>query len=301
MLTRLILVFGCTLLISYTNAQQTILLYPSGIPNSKANTVKEIVTENNRGWLDYEKVVTPDIAVYSPAKPNGTAVIVVPGGGYKHLAYTKEGTAVAKALNQYGITALVLKYRHPLDSTMTDKSIGPVQDLQQVIVYARMNAEKLKINPQKIGVLGFSAGGHLASTALTHFENNYLPWPAEVSVRPDFGGLIYPVINLSNEYMHAGSRNSLLGENPSDSAIQAFSNDLRVTTHTPPVFLVHAIDDNVVKIENSIRFQRALKKYDVPNDIFIYKTGGHGFGLQNNTDPALWFPAFIQFIQSQGF
>jgi acetyl esterase/lipase len=282
-------------------AQTTISLYPKEIPNNKKHQVKEIETINNQGWVSYEKVSVPNLVLHKPTQPNGTVMIIAPGGGYKHLAYTKEGTLVAKALNEYGITCLVLKYRHPLDSTMFNKNIGPIQDLQQAILYVRTHAKELGINPAKVGVMGFSAGGHLASTAVTHFETNYLPEQTTVSLRPDFGALIYPVINLSNEYQHAGSRTFLLGETPSDSLIKAFSNDLRITPNTPPTFLMHAIDDKTVKVENSIRFQRALREQKIPNDIFIYKTGGHGFALNNTTDNTPWLPKLIEFMKQQGF
>lgn len=282
------------------NAQDTIPLYKQQIPNSKTHQVEEIVKINAQGWYDFERISAPNLVIHKAKNPNGTVMIVVPGGGYKHLAYTKEGTLVAQALNEYGITCVVLKYRHPLEETMVNKNIGPIQDLQQAILYVRSNAKELRINPDKLGVIGFSAGGHLASTALTHYDKNYLGVDTKLSLRPNFGALIYPVINLSNEYMHAGSRNFLLGQNPSDSLIKAFSNDLNVTANTPPTFLMHAIDDKTVKVENSIRFQRALREAKVPNDIFIYKTGGHGFSLNNATDSTAWLPSLIGFIKAQG-
>ena len=282
-------------------AQDTIQLYQKEIPNSKKHQVQEIVKINEQGWYDFEKISKPNLVLHKAAQPNGTVMIIVPGGGYKHLAYTKEGTLVAKALNEYGITCLVLKYRHPLEETMIQKNIGPIQDLQQAILYVRENAKALGVNPNKLGVMGFSAGGHLASTALTHFETNYLSNRTTHSLRPNFGALIYPVINLSDAYKHAGSRNFLLGENPADSLIQKFSTDLQVNGQTPPTFLMHAIDDKTVKVENSIRFQRALREAKVPNDIFIYKSGGHGFSLNNPTENEPWLPQFIAFIKQQGF
>lgn len=279
-------------------AQDTIPLYPKKIPNSKIHSVKEIVKVNDKGWVDYEKISIPNLVLHKPANPNGTVMIVVPGGGYKHLAYTKEGELVAKALNEYGITALVLKYRHPLDSTMVDKSIGPIQDLQQAILYVRSNAKKLKINPSKLGVIGFSAGGHLASTSLTHYRTNYLNKKTKYSLRPDFGALIYPVISMEKEITHAGSRNFLLGENPSDSLVKAFSNDLRVDSNTPNIFIMHAEDDKTVKIENSLRFINAMDKYGIYVDFFRYKLGGHGFSLENSMESEKWFPRFILFLRT---
>ncbi len=270
---------------------QTIIelpLYPKEVPNALNSNLTEqtIIVKGTRRILN---VIKPTLTLYKPVKANGTAVIICPGGGYARLSIDNEGVAVAEALNKIGVTAFVLKYRLPNDTIMNDKTIGPLQDLQQALRIVKQQAAKFSIYENRIGVMGFSAGGHLAASALTHFNfkaDNALT--DTTSVRPAFGVLIYPVISFKKEIRHSGSRYHLLGNNPTKKEEQFFSNELNVTQNTPPVFLVHAGDDATVPVENSIRFYQACHKNKVPAEMHIYAHGGHGFGLYNTTTNDKW-------------
>jgi acetyl esterase/lipase len=241
---------------------------------------KEKADTGKDGVIRISKVSVPEIQIFKAADSNkkNTAVIICPGGGYSILAYNLEGTDVAKILNSWGVAAVVLKYRLPEDAIMKDKSIGPLQDAQRAIQYVREHADELNIDPQKVGIMGFSAGGHLASTASTHFETSYIDNPKNISLRPDFSILGYPVISFTDSLAHMGSRENLIGKNPSKQVIQDFSNELQVTKNTPKTFLVLAADDNVVKPENSIHYYEALIKDHIPAEMHIFQNGGHGFG-----------------------
>ena len=234
---------------------KTELLWPNGAPGAQ-------------GTADEDK---PTLTYYAPKRAkNGTAVVVCPGGGYRGLAMDHEGDQVAMWLNSLGITAFVLKYRlgpkyhHPAE----------MNDVQKAIRTVRARAAEYGVVADKIGVLGFSAGGHLASTAATHFATE-----DGVSSRPDFAVLVYPVISFTTEYVHKGSRLNLLGENPSEADMRLMSNELQVTKDTPPTFLVHTSEDKGVPSENSILYYLALRKAGVPAEMHIYEKGPHGFGL----------------------
>lgn len=244
-------------------------------------------------------VTTPTLTIYKPDNPNGTSVVIFPGGGYEHLSMYKEGGKVAKWLNSLGITAFVLKYRLPNDKIMIDKSIGPLQDAQEAIRIIRRNANEWKIN--KIGVIGFSAGGHLAATLSTRFNEKIYPTNDTISARPDFSLLIYPVISMKNEIVHKKSKTNLLGNNPSKKNIEKFSAELSVTDNTPPTFLVHATDDKSVLVENSISYYLSLKKNNVPVEMHIYEKGGHGFGLGVKDTSEFWTVACINWLKSLNY
>ncbi|WP_337966172.1 alpha/beta hydrolase [uncultured Flavobacterium sp.] len=254
------------------------------------------------GIQSVSMVTIPTITVFRPqqTKSNGTSVIILPGGGYQHLAINKEGFKVAEWFNSLGITAFVLKYRLPSDLIMKNKNIGPLQDAQQAVRYVRENAEKWNIDPKKIGVLGFSAGGHLASTLATHYDDKVYENASKVSARPDFSLLIYPVISMQNDITHKGSQTSLLGEHPSQELIDSFSNEKRVTPQTPPTFLIHATDDTVVLPENSINYYLALKKNGVSAEMHIYEKGGHGFGLGVEDTSKHWTKDCEEWLKAQG-
>lgn len=235
-------------------------------------------------------VTVPTLSVFLPKenKPNQTAVLIFPGGGYQHLAIDKEGTKVAQWLNSLGIAAFVVKYRLPNDKIMKNKNVGPLQDAQEAMRYVRQNAAKYNIDANKIGIIGFSAGGHLASTLATHYDDKVYESTSKISARPDFSLLIYPVISMQNDITHKGSQISLLGDNASQALIDSFSNEKKVTSQTPPTFLIHATDDKTVLPENSINYYLALKKNNVPAELHIYEKGGHGFGLGVKDTSKFW-------------
>ncbi len=287
---------------SMSIAQTTFDLYPGKIPNSKPSPNEE-KTEVHDGITIVSKITHPTLTVFLPAKErvNGTAVIVVPGGGYWINASGHEGIDVAKKLNESGIAAIVLKYRIPNDATMENKEIGPLQDAQQAIKVVRQRASEWNIKPDRIGILGFSAGGHLASTAGTHYSKALINNEGKTSLRPDFMILIYPVISFQENITHMGSRDQLIGKNPSKDKIDLYSNELQVTKDTPPTFLVHATDDDVVNVKNSLCFYERLLQNSVPAEMHIYQKGGHGFGMKNPTTNDLWIERLQNWMQSNGF
>ncbi|WP_343564840.1 alpha/beta hydrolase [Sphingobacterium sp.] len=276
-----ILMILCAI-ISLAKAQEAINLYQDSIPN--ATDKAQASLEKNR----------PQLFIYTPDQniAKNIAVLVIPGGGYAHIAMDHEGHAVAKELVSNGYAAYVLQYRLPSPNIMRDKSIGPLQDAQRAIQLIRESNPKFK----KVGVIGFSAGGHLASTLMTKFKNAYISNPAHISLRPDFAGLIYPVISMQNDVTHKGSKMNLLGENPSEGLVQLFSSDLQVSPEVCPAFFVHAKDDTAVPIENSYRMMAALDKVHVPNKLYVFDQGGHGFGLINKTSEKKWFDAFLSWL-----
>ena len=264
------------------NAQEkTILLWEGKIPEEIIVNYEETEIYKDNELQSVSKVTVPTITIYTPSeiKANGTAVIIFPGGGYSHLSMNKEGKKVAKWLNSLGITAYLLKYRMPDDRTMKDKTIGPLQDAQEAVRMVRRNAKKWNLDSTKIGVIGFSAGGHLAATLSTHFTEITYDSIENTSSRPDFTILIYPVISMQNEIANKGSKEKLLGLNPSSELIKKFSCDLNVNADTPKTFIVHATDDQSVPVENSINYYLALKNNKIQCELHLYEKGGHGFGL----------------------
>ncbi|MDR0698984.1 MAG: alpha/beta hydrolase [Tannerella sp.] len=251
-----------------TDAQEVIKLWEGAPPTSNEITDAEVVKE---GRTSIGKVSIPTLEIYLPEKEKATgmAVVICPGGGYSGLAYDHEGLMVAKWLNGEGIAAFILKYRMP----NKHKEV-PLDDAQQAIRYVREHAEEYGINASKIGICGFSAGGHLASTASTHFAT------IGTSTRPDFSILFYPVVTMT-KLTHGGSRSNLLGENPSEADIFTFSNEKQVNVNTPPAILLLSDDDNVVLPENSVWYYEALKRNKVPATMYIFPSGGHGWGFRD--------------------
>ncbi|MFV8345869.1 alpha/beta hydrolase [Flavobacterium sp. ZB4P13] len=286
-----------------TTAQQTIFLYKNGIPNSKPAEIKENQELGKDGILRISNVISPTLTVFKPAaaKANGTAVIICPGGGYGIVAFGHEGTDVAKVFNEWGVTVFVLKYRLPNDMIMDDKSIGSLQDAQRAIQMVREHAQEWNVNPKKIGIMGFSAGGHLVSTAGTHFNKAFIENPENTNLRPDFLMLIYPVISFTDSIGHIGSRNALLDNNPSMEKILDYSNELQVTKETPTSFLVHCSDDDAVKVQNSLSFYEALQKNKVLSELHIYAKGGHGFGMNNPTTKDKWMDRLKNWMDGNGW
>lgn len=283
-------------------AQQTVPLYKDAIPNSKPSPNEETTTMEGKITI-VSKITVPTLSIYLAPKDkaNGTAIIIFPGGGYWINAYGHEGTDIAKKFNEMGITAFVVKYRIPNEATMINKEIGPLQDAQQAIKTVRQRAKEFNIDEQRIGIMGFSAGGHLASTAGTHFTAAVIDNKENINLRPDFLILIYPVISFKDGIGHLGSRDQLIGKQPTTDKINYYSNETQVTAQTPPSFLVHASDDNVVPSSNSILFYEALMKYKIPAELHVYEKGGHGFGLHNNTTSDDWMERCKNWLVSNGW
>lgn len=254
---------------AYEGGPNAMLLWPAGAP----------------GAVGSEASDRPSITRLDPpkGKSNGAAMVICPGGGYAFLA-SHEAEPVGEWLNTLGVTAFVLKYR----IAPRYKHPAPLHDAQRAIRTIRYNAKAWGIDPNRIGILGFSAGGHLTSTAVTHFDpgNPSAEDPIDrVSSRPDLGVLIYPVISFVGPAAHAGSRRNLLGENPPAELVEKLSSEKQVTARTPPCFLMHTADD-AVSVENALLFAEALRKNRVPFELHVYEHGVHGYGLAQN-DPIL--------------
>lgn len=259
---------------------ETILLYPNGVPGLIGKQIPED-SKTADGITRVKDITQPAIYWYQPKeKTSDAAVIICPGGGYSILAIDHEGFDIATWFNERGVTAFVLKYRLPQENLFENREIRPLQDAQQAIRIVRGSAEKFGVSQNKIGIMGFSAGGHLASTASTHFQKQVGEiTDTAVSVRPDFSLLIYPVISFSDSITHTGSRSNLIGQNPSQEKIKFYSNEQQVTKETPPAFLISATDDGV-PTENSILYYSACKKNGVNVEMHIYEKGGHGYALK---------------------
>ena len=284
--------------------QRVYALYPDKIPNAK-----EVIDEEEKKYNDVVdslafKVSVPTITVFQPRKQADdaaakSAVIIFPGGGYGTLLTKREGSDIARDLNKLGIVGIVVKYRLPSDRTMYDKGIGPLQDAQQALKQVRERAMEWGIDPAKIGVIGFSAGGHLAATVGTHFEKSYISNENNTNLRPDFMLLINPVISFTDLFGHTGSRTNLIGENPTQAQIDLFSNELHISSKTPPTFLIHADTDVVVKVENSMAFYSGLRKEGVSGELHIYSAGEHGFLTAPSYDE--WFGQCVNWMKAMRF
>ncbi|OJU09608.1 MAG: alpha/beta hydrolase [Clostridiales bacterium 43-6] len=282
---------------------KSIIIWPDKVPNSIYNKDYKVVVDSDANWTYTRNIANPNMDMYpAPANiSNGTAVVICPGGGYWGLAFKHEGAQVAKWFNSFGVTAFVLKYRLPDDAIMVDKKIGPLQDAQEAIRIVRRKAKEWNINPDKVGIMGFSAGGHLAATLSTHFDDKVYEQKDNTSARPDFSILIYPVISMDESITHMGSRESLLGKNPSSETVKYFSNELQVNEKTPPAFLVCSFDDDAVPILNSINYFLALKKYNVNSELHIYEKGGHGYGLgKSGGTESAWPEACKYWLKAKG-
>lgn len=262
-----------------------------------ANEEKE---EQFEGITIVSKVTEPAFQYFRVKEDNikRPCVIIYPGGGYTILASGHEGIDVAKFFNSIGVNAMVVKYRIPNDKAQNDKSIAPLQDAQQAILLAKTNANAWGIDDKKIGILGFSAGGHLAASLSSHYADVKIDNPSKVSLRPDFQILIYPVITMK-DFGHAGSKENLIGKDPTPEQIQYYSNELNVNEQTPPAFIVHAINDDAVPVQNAHVYDSALKANKVSSTLYLYEKGGHGFGMKNPTASEQWTTPLTAWLQKR--
>jgi acetyl esterase/lipase len=279
LLTFLILLFGTSLAFSQNH---TLNLWPGLPPLQKESDQQE--KSVREGIVRISNVQTPSIEVYLPTQQiaTGEAVLIFPGGGYGILAYDWEGTDFAKWLNSQGIAGIVVKYRLPLSTSLTDPKEVPLLDAQRAIRLVRQHAETWHINPNQVGIMGFSAGGHLAATLSTSYTHQIARETDAIdllSARPDFSILVYPVISFRDAATHGGSRKNLIGDPANPELVNRFSNELQVNANTPPTFLVHAQDDKAVPLENSLLYYQALHANGVKASLHIYPTGGHGFAF----------------------
>jgi len=284
-------------------AQKEMPLYDGVIPNSRPDTVSEKIGSWGIDNYYLMNVSKPTLTAFLPKadEATGTAVIICPGGGYSVVAIENEGYQIARAFQNIGVAAFVLKYRLPSDQTMDDKSIGPLQDAQRAIQVVKNNAKKWNIDTAKVGVAGFSAGGHLAASLGTHFRHNYIANQEGINFKPAFMILGYPVISFTKTLAHNGSRDNLIGKNPSEKMIREYSNEMQVTHETPPAFIFQAEDDHTVTVDNSIAFFQALHQNGVNAELIIYPKGGHGFGLNNPTITSKWMDECQKWLLSNGW
>lgn len=296
-------------------ASQTVLaagptsfsLWPDGeAPGAKASSVRYELSERSKDPSLPDRAVTgiraPDITVYAPEKPNGTALLVIPGGSYKRVVLDKEGSDLAPLFNARGYTLFVMTYRMPGDGH-AEGADAPLVDAQRALRTLRARAGEWNIDRNKIGVMGFSAGGHLAASLETRYqENAYHPVDAidQQSARPDFVVLGYPVISMDQTIAHPGSRKELTGATPTPAQLNRYSPELHVTADTPPTFLMHAVDDPSVPVDNSLVMFNALRAKQVATELHLFAEGKHGFGIRNaqGMPAALWPQMAMNWIAS---
>ncbi|RBQ11882.1 alpha/beta hydrolase [Pedobacter miscanthi] len=296
----LIFLLCCSVIVK---AQQEFNLYSGKIPNSKGCEVKEIWTEEKGKRGTVKKVTVPTLKVFMPQNTgiNRPAVIICPGGGYGNLSIFDGGYETAAELSKAGIVAFVLKYR--LSDSLCNKNNGLIalQDAQQAISLVRKNAAKYGVNPNKIGYVGFSAGGHLAAMASTHYNDKQVD--SDISLRPDFTILAYPIISFRDSLTAPGSKTriNLLGKNITQEQIRWYSPELNVNNQTPPAFLIHASDDQTALVENSLSYYEALHKRNIPATIKIYQKGGHGFANYNKAEDDHWLPQAVKWLKMNNF
>lgn len=280
-------------------AKEVVALYPAAqLPPDAASQVEQC---NDHGCIS--NVHVPTLSVYLPATgASGCGVVVCPGGGYGALACGHEGCDIARWFNDNGIAAFILKYRLPAAG---HRHPAPLQDVQQAFRIVRANAAKWGVDPHRVGVMGFSAGGHLAGSAMTHLQPAG-PAPAGQpggqSIRPDFGILIYPVVTMTEPFGHAGTRDNLLGQNPPAAGAFGLSNELQVTPDTPPAFFAHSMDDGGVPVENTLVFAKAMRRAGVKAEVHLFPEGGHGYGMgAPGTLQSRWPAMCIQWLKQSGF
>jgi acetyl esterase/lipase len=268
-----------------------------GAPRPAAGT-----EEVTAGWR-FREVEVPQYFMFHPEKPNGQCVVIVPGGGYGALAGDHEGRQFGEWFAKKGITAMVVKYRITGSDAKGYHFPVPQMDARRAIRTARAKAQEWKIDPERVGIMGFSAGGHLASTCVTMFDD-VIPQETtdeidKLSCRPSFGVLVYPVISMSKPHVHGGSKRRLLGENPSDELSARLDSALRVTANTPPILIVHSADDKVVPLRNALDFIDACVAHNVSVTAHIYPTGGHGYGFTGKGDATGWTDRLAEWLEKR--
>jgi acetyl esterase/lipase len=311
---RTILAGGTALLAAAaTSAQiapsdEVVPLWPGAIPGRRGTPIVRRIADQSHDPATPDRWVSgidrPLLVVRRPARPNGAAVLVMPGGGYGFLSYDNEGTRQAAWLTARGVTVFILLYRLPGEG-WADRALVPLQDAQRAMRVIRAGATRFAIDPQRVAVLGFSAGGHLAgSLATRHAERSYRPVDAAdaLPARPDLAGLIYPVVGLEATFTHAGSRDALLGRDAPAALRRTASVETRVTAATPPTFLVHAGDDGLVPVANSLALYTALLAAKRPAELHVFDEGGHGFGtrLPPTMPASAWPDLFAAFARRKG-
>ncbi len=287
---------------------ETVPLWPGKIPGQQGGAIVRMVNERSKraGFNDrwVTGIDTPALVVKRAARPNGAAVLLVPGGGYGFLSYDNEGIEQARWLNALGVTCFILLYRLPGEG-WGERRLVPLQDAQRAMRVIRARAATFGVDPKRVAVLGFSAGGHLAgSLATRHGEATYAPVDAadRLSARPDLAGLIYPVVSMDAAITHRGSRDNLLGPAPGEAEVAAASVERRVTADTPPVFLVHASDDGTVPVANTLTLYAALLAAKRPAEMHVFDEGGHGFGvrLPKPAPASAWPTLFAAYATRKG-
>ena len=287
-ITKPLLLAMMPIILTASSAQQVVSLWQGPAPLSKGTNTHDI----------------PDLTLFLPEKTTSPtpAIVICPGGGYSGLSFTHEGTNVAKYFQSHGIAGLVLRYRLPKNGYLHPV---PMMDVQRAMRLVRSHASDWHIDPVKVGVMGFSAGGHLASTVSTHFDtgNPRASDPVDsLSCRPDFAVLAYPVISSRPDIAHRGSFANLLGPNPDPKVLYSLSNETQVTANTPPTILVHALDDKSVPPQNSELYYQALQQAKVPSALQEYPKGGHGFGYGHVPDnsPPGWLDKAFDWLRGNG-
>ena len=300
--SRLILAGALLLLgLQKVSAQEFIPLWPEGkMPNSKGLQLKDNIS-NERVY----QVGTPGMFAFFPSaqENKGSAVIICPGGGYERLAYVISGSQLAKWFNTMGVSAFVLNYRLPNSPDLKERHVGPLQDAQRAVRVVRANAEKWGVKADKIGVMGSSAGAHLAATLGTRAGDvSAIGDPLDrIPFNPNFMILVSPVINMGT-HAHAGSRRNLLGDNPSKELVEEYSAELHVTSATPPCFIVHAFNDKSVSVRNSLLFYQALTEKNVTASLHVFPQGGHAIALRNNPGSTeMWTALCEAWLKEMGF
>lgn len=291
-----------------TTGEDVLPLWPAGLPDQLDGTLVEKAADQSHDPARPDRFITgvrePRLVVHRPAQPNGSAVLIIPGGGYGFLSYDNEGVSQARWLTALGVTAFILLYRLPGEG-WTDRANVPLKDAQRAMRLIRANADRYHVHADRVSVIGFSAGGHLAgSLATRHAERLYAAVDRvdALSARPDLVGLLYPVVSLSKPFTHGGSRDSLLGPGADDALRRRYSVENAVDAQTSPCFLIHAGDDGLVPVANSLSLYTALQAAGRPAELHVFNEGGHGFGvrLPESKPASAWPRLFHAFAASLG-